>query len=376
MIAPDIIVKEITARRDLKTFIYLPKHIYTRFKNWVPPIYEDEFKLHNPRHNKSLEHCEVIRVLAYKNNKAVGRIMGIIHKPYNDHHHEKTARFFNLDCIDEKAVAHALIGFIERWAKEKGMNKIIGPFGFSDKDPQGAQIEGFEYLPVIVTPSNPSYLPALVEAEGYGKEIDCVSYRLAIPQQLPPLYERIHARLAANKKFELVEFTTKKQMKPYIVPVLRLVNETYSELFGFVPMTEEEMKGLAAQYMFVLDPTLIKVIQTPAKEIIGFIVAMADMSRGIQKAKGKILPLGFLYMLSAAKKATQLNLMLGAIKQPYRGMGLNVLMAKALINTALQKGFTFIDSHLILENNTRMCAELANLGGEVYKRYRVYGKRL
>jgi len=376
MIAPDIILKEITTPADLKTFIYLPKHIYSGYQNWVPPIYEDEFKFHNPKHNKALQGCTVIRALAYKNNKPVGRIMGIIHHDYNGHHHEKTARFFNLDCVNERGVAHVLLGFIERWARQHGMDKIIGPFGFSDKDPQGAQIEGFEYLPVIVTPSNPPYLPALIEAEGYEKEIDCVSYKLAIPQQLPPLYERIHARLAANKKFELVECTTKKQMKPYIVPVLRLVNETYSELFGFVPMTEEEMKGLAAQYMFVLDPTLIKIIQTPEKEIIGFIVAMADMSRGIQKAKGRILPIGFLYMLSAAKKATQLNLMLGAIKQPYRGMGLNALMAKALINTARQKGFITIDSHLVLENNTRMCAELSNLGGEVYKRYRVYSKGL
>jgi hypothetical protein len=376
MIAPDMIVRGTASARDIKTFIYLPKDIYKDYKNWVPPIYEDEFKFHNPKYNKSLQSCDVVRALAYKNNKPVGRIMGIIHHAYNTHHNEKTARFFNLDCIDDQAIAHALIGYIERWAFSKGMSKLIGPFGFSDKDPQGAQILGFEHLPVIVTPVNPPYLPNLIEAEGYSKEVDCVSYKLAISQQLPPLYEKIHARITASKKFELVEFTTKKQMKPYIVPVLRLVNETYSELFGFVPMTEDEMKGLAAQYMFVLDPRLIKVMQTPAKEIIAFIVGMADMSRGIQKAKGRILPVGFLYMLNAAKKATQLNLMLGAIKQPYRGMGLNVLLAKAMINTALQKGYTFIDSHLILETNTRMCAELEHLGGEVYKRYRVYKKLL
>lgn len=376
MIAPHIAIEEVTTKRGLKNFIYLPQHIYRRYKNWVPPVYDDEWKFHNKKHNKSLLTCDVIRALAYKNGKLCGRIMGIIHHEYNAKHNERRARFFQFDCIDDRAVAHALISHIEQWATAKGMDTVIGPFGFSDKDPQGAQIEGFEYLPVIVTPTNPPYLPALIEREGYAKSEDCVSYSLPVPEQLPDVYETIYTRLAANKKIELVEFTTKKQMKPYIVPVLRLVNETYTSLLGFVPMSEEEMKKLAAQYMFVLNPECIKIVQTVQKEIIAFVVAMPDMSRGLQKAKGKILPFGFIHMLRDAKTTKQLNLMLGAIKPRYRSIGLNVLLAKALIQTARKRGYTLIDSHLILENNTRMCAELENLGGQVYKRYRIYKKAL
>jgi len=376
MIAPKIAIQEVTTKRDLKTFIYLPLHIYSRYKNYVPPVFDDEWKLHSPKHNKSLADCDVIRVLAIINGKAVGRIMGIIHKAYNAKHGERTARFFQFDCIDDISVSHALISFIEDWACGKGMTKLIGPFGFSDNDPQGAQIEGFEYLPVIVTPSNPPYIPVLIEREGYVKQEDCVSYSLPVPQKLPDVYENVYNRLAGNNNFKLVEFTSKKQLKPYIILVLRLVNETYGQLFGFVPMTEAEMKTFAAQYMLVLDPACVKVVETTQKDIAAFIVAMPDMSPGLQKAKGKILPFGFLYMLGAAKKTKQLNLMLGAIKPRYRGVGLNVLLAKALINTALQRGYTLIDSHLVLENNTRMCAELANLGGKVYKRYRIYQKAL
>jgi len=376
MIAPKIAIQEVTTKQDLKTFIYLPLYIYSGYKNYVPPVFDDEWKLHSPKHNKSLADCDVIRVLAIINGKAVGRIIGIIHKAYNAKHGELTARFFQFDCIDDISVSHALISFIEDWARGKGITKLIGPFGFSDKDPQGAQIEGFEYLPVIVTPSNPPYIPVLIEREGYVKQEDCVSYSLPVPQKLPDVYENVYNRLAGNNNFKLVEFTSKKQLKPYIIPVLRLVNETYGQLFGFVPMTEAEMKTFAAQYMLVLDPACVKVVETTQKDIAAFIVAMPDMSPGLQKAKGKILPFGFLYMLGAAKKTKQLNLMLGAIKPRYRGVGLNVLLAKALINTALQHGYTLIDSHLVLENNTRMCAELANLGGKVYKRYRIYQKAL
>ncbi len=376
MIAPLITVQQVATKVALKTFIYLPQKLYRSYKNWVPPVYEDEWKFHNPAHNKSLQGCEVVRAIALEDGEPAGRIMGIIHHGYNQQHNEKTARFFNLDCVNSQAVAHTLIRFVEEWAATNGMEKVIGPFGFSDKDPQGAQIEGFEHLPVIATPTNPPYLPALIEAEGYVKGLDCVSYKLAVPPGLPPLYQKIHQRISRNHQLQLLAFTTKKQMKPYIVPVLRLVNETYSNLFGFVPMTEAEMKGLASQYMFVLDPEFIKVIQSPSKEIIGFIVAMPDMSRGLQKAKGNILPFGFLHILAATKKTKQLNLMLGAIKPAWRGIGLNVLMAKAVIETANRRGFTLIDSHLVLESNTRMCAELANLGGKVYKRYRVYTKAL
>ncbi|HWB26976.1 MAG TPA: hypothetical protein VG738_15940 [Chitinophagaceae bacterium] len=376
MIASPINIKEVSSHRELKQFIYLPQSIYKGYNNWVPPVYDDEWKLHNKKHNKSLAACDVVKAIAYKNDTPVGRVMGIIHHEYNGRHNEKTARFFQFDCIDDNNTASALLNFVEQWARAKGMTLIIGPFGFSDKDPQGAQIEGFEHLPVLVTPTNPPYLPKLIEAEGYIKNEDCVSYKLPVPERLPEQYEYIYRRLSANKKFELVEFTSKKQMKPYIVPVLRLVNETYAPLFGFVPMSEPEMKKLAAQYMFVLDPGCIKIIQTTEKEIVAFIVAMPDMSRGLQKAKGKILPFGFLYMLNDARRNTQLNLMLGAIKQRYRGIGLNVLLAKALITTAAKRGFTLIDSHLILENNTRMCAELSNLGGVIYKRYRIYKKEL
>lgn len=256
------------------------------------------------------------------------------------------------------------------------MTRVIGPFGFSDKDPQGLQIEGFEYLPVIAAPTNPPYLPPLVEAEGYAKERDAVSYKLPLTEKGPPLYEKVHERILRKGALRLVEFTNKSQIKPYIVPALRLVNETYRHLFGFVPMSEAEMKRLAAQYMPVLDPAFLKLAENQEGEMVGFVVGIPDMSRGIQKAKGKILPFGFLHMLAAARKTKQLNAMLGAIKPGYRSRGVNVLMGKAFRESGLRRGLEYIDSHLVLAENKAMRAEYENLGGEVYKRYRIYEKVL
>lgn len=372
----NLTLKIVDSKSLLKDFIFLPEKIYKGSMRWVPPMYVDEWSFHNPKQNKALEYSDVIRLLVYQNNKAVGRIMGIINHKYNREHNEKTARFFALDCIHDQTVAHALIAYIEQWSKEKGMNKLIGPYGFSDKDPQGLQIEGLDLLPVIATPTNPDYLQKLVEHEEYSKELDCVSYQMPVPKQLSPVYQKIFERIYANKNFRLLEFTSKRQLKPYIIPVFRLVNETYAPLFGFVPMTEAEMKKFAAQYLPVLNPELVKVVVSTSNELIAFVVSMPDMSSGIQKAKGRLFPFGFIHVLQSMKKTNQLNLLLGAIKPQYRGKGINVLMGKSLIDSAYKLGLNVMDSHLILETNRVMRAECEKLGGVICKRYRVYQKLL
>jgi hypothetical protein len=369
-------LKIVDSKSLLKEFILLPEKIYKGDARWVPPMYVDERIFHDPKQNKALQYSDVIRVLVYEDNKPVGRIMGIINRKYNQEHNEKTARFFALDCINDQQVAHVLIECIEQWSREKGTLKLIGPYGFSDKDPQGLQIEGFEWLPVIATPTNPVYLQQLVENEGYGKELDCVSYQMPIPEKLSPVYQKIFDRINSNENIKLLEFTSKRQLKPYIIPVFRLVNETYAPLFGFVPMTEEEMKKFAGQYLPVLEPELVKVVVNASNELIAFVVSMPDMSMGIQKAKGRLFPFGFIHVLRSMKKTKQLNLLLGAVKSEYRGKGINVLMGKSLIDSANNRGLTIMDSHLILENNLVMRAECEKLGGVIRKRYRVYQKLL
>jgi GNAT superfamily N-acetyltransferase len=367
-------IKEVHSKVQLKEYIHFPETIYHIDRHWVPPIYADEWSFHDPMKNAALQYSATIRLMAYRDSKAVGRIMGIINNKYNEQEGERTARFFNLDCINDQEVTHRLIGEIESWARSKRISKVIGPYGFSDKDPQGLQVEGFEHLPVIATPTNPSYLQALVENEGYTKELDCVSYAMPIPKTTPDILRRISDRVLSNKKIRLLEFNSKGKLKPYIVPVFRLVNECYAPLFGFVPMSEEEMKKFAAQYLPILDPAFVKVMVDQSDEVIAFVVSMPDMSKGIQKAKGKLFPFGFIHILNSAKKTKQLDLLLGAVKPNYRGKGLTALLGMSLMKTASQRGLETMDSHLILETNKLMRAECENVGGKVYKRYRVFQK--
>lgn len=369
-------IQKIKSSKELNNFIQLPAKLYKDDTRWVPPLYVDEYQFHDPQKNPAFTYAIVERWMVYKNDEPVGRIMGIIHHEYNRMHQERTARFFQMDCINDAEVASVLIKAVEAWALENKMNQLIGPFGFSDKDPQGFQIEGLEHLPVIATPAHPAYMPLLLESLGYSKYLDCVSYRIPIPDQLPALYERVLKRIAQNKQVHLLEFKSRKQLKPYVLPVFQLINETYSSLFGFVPMSDSEIDKMVKQYLPILNPAFVKAMVDDRGTLLSFVIAMPDLSKGLQKAKGKLFPFGILYILSAMRKSKQLNLLLGAVKEGYRGKGLDVYMAMALIKTAAAKGMTHMDSHLILETNHTMRAECEKLNGELYKRFRVFVKQL
>jgi len=371
-----ITIRVIDSKSDLRKFIYFPFYHHKDHKNWVPPIFFEEYAFYSPSKNKNLKTCEHILVLAYENEKVVGRIMGLINEQYNSINNCKDARFFAVECINKQEVMHELISFVEDWARSKGMNRLVGPYGFSDKDPQGFMVEGFEHSPVIATNFNYPYMVQLLGNEGFSKEVDCFSYKIDIPDSIPELYEKILARTLKNNRLKLLNLKCKRSMKKYIVPVFRLINEAYSPLYGFVPLDEEEMSEIADKYFMILDIDFIKIILDENDEVAAFIIAIPDMSEGIIKAKGKLFPFGFLHILRSARKTNQLNLLLGAVKEKYRNLGLDALLGKQIIDSAKKRSMTVIDSHLILENNARMNAELVKLGGVIYKKYRVFQKKI
>ncbi len=165
----EILIKEVKTRQDKRKFIYLPSKVHKSNPNWLPPIYLDEWELFDEKKNKSFQYSDTVLYLAYRDNKVVGRIMGIINKRYNEIHNEEHGRFCFMECYEDREVVHALISKVENWAREKGMLKLVGPLAFSDKDPQGFQIEGFEYPKFIVCPTNDRYLPEMIAEKAMRK---------------------------------------------------------------------------------------------------------------------------------------------------------------------------------------------------------------
>jgi len=371
----DIKIVEVTSRKLLRIFIHLPASLHGNEPNWMPTIYSDDWNFFNPKKNHSFDSCDTVMALAMINGKPVGRIMGIIHNTYNSIRKENNARFGYFDSIDNQEVAHALFTYIQDWVGKRGNTKLVGPYGFSDKDIQGLLIEGFNHLPLIDSACNPPYIIKLVENEGFVKEIDCMTYKFSANLALPELYYRIVQRTNYSNNIQLIEFEKRKQLKPYIVPVLQLVNKTYDHLYGFVPMTDTEIQELASRYLPIIDPRFVKIIEKEG-EVIAFIVAIPNLSVGIQKSKGYLFPIGIFQILLATRRTRQLDLMLGAVRRDYQGTGLEVVMGISLIDSARKADFKDMETHLILENNTKMRSEFERLKVPVYKLFRVYGKEL
>lgn len=372
---PEIIVKEVRSRAELREFIYLPAKIHKGEANWLPPLYSDEWHLFDKKKNRSYSYSDAEFFLAWKDNKPVGRIMTLINNRYNKIKKEKNGRFSFMECYNDREVFHALITKAEEWLRNRGMVKIVGPMGFSDKDPQGFQIEGFEYPFLFTAPTNSPYMPAMLEAEGYTKEIDLVNYNMPVPDKDPPIYLKAYERYSRNSNITISEFRSKKELKPVIIPVLELMNRTFVDIYGYVPLNDAEKVELAKRYLPILDPEFIKVARTK-NELVGFIVALPDMTTGIIEARGKLFPFGLFKILRSMKKSTKLMMMLGGIKEEYRGKGIDVMMGMKLLDSARKQNKTILDSHLIMEENPKMRAEYERMNGKIVKRFRIFQKSL
>jgi hypothetical protein len=371
----EITIKEVVTRKNLRDFIYLPEKIHRDESGWLPPIYMDEWRFFNKKKNKSFKYADALLLLAYKDHKHVGRIMGIINRRYNAIKNEQHGRFCFMECYNGPEVFHALISRIEDWARQKGMSKLVGPLGFSDKDPQGFQIEGFDYPPFITSANNFPYMVNLLENEGYVKYVDLVNYLGDMPKELPVVYERVFERMKKTQEYKIIEFTNKKELKSIIIPLLELMNETFIEIFGFVPLNDKEKWDLAATYLPIIDPRFVKVVEKDG-QLIGFAVGIPDPSAGIKACKGRLLPFGFLKVLRESKRSKKLLMLLGGIMKEFRGKGIEVLMGIKILQECKQSNMESIDSHLVLEDNLRMRGEYERIGCKVVKKFRIYQKDL
>lgn len=215
----------------------------------------------------------------------------------------------------------------------------------------------------------------MIEKEGYSTEIDLVEYVAKIPAKLPDLYMRIIERASRMERIEIIEFKTKREIKPYILDVLEVMNDTFSSIYGFVPLTDREKREFARRYLPILDPAFIKAARI-GNELVGFVIAMPNLSSGMLKAGGRLFPFGFIHVLRSLKKSTELLMLLGGVKEKYRGRGIDAIMGAKILESASRSKMLTLDSHLVLESNRRMRAEYERLDSEISKTFRIFQKQL
>ncbi len=367
---------EVKTRQDMKRFISLPGVINVGRPGWVPPLYSDDKEVLDPKQNPAMSYCDTLYMLAWDGDKCVGRVAAIINHKYNDYAQVKTARFGFFDAIDNLEVVRALTEFVENWAREQGMTKIVGPMGFTEEDPEGFIFMGFDENPTYGSYQNTPAMNEYMDTLGYGKELDWFVYKMDIVKTMTPLYTKMFERAQRSTLFHLKEFKAKKELNAYVRPIFRLMNECFVDIYGYSPLSDSDVDHLAKRYMPLLDPRFIKAVETPEKEVVGFIISIPNFSSGLIKAKGQLFPFGFLHILNASKNATQLDNYLGAVKTEFRGRGVDILMGFAQLKTAAEAGFKIMDSHHEMENNAKVRAEMERTGAEIYKKFRLYSKEL
>lgn len=374
-----IIIKKVSLKKELKTFIRFNYELYKGNPYSVPDLYDDMLNTFNPKKNAAFEFCEADYFLAYKNDRVVGRVAAIINHRANDTWQKKEVRFGWIDFIDDEEVSEALLDTVAQWGKERGMKSIVGPLGFTDMDAEGMLIDGFDQLGTMSTIYNYPYYQKHMEKLGFEKDADWVEFKMKVPEAIPEKFVRISEIILQKYKLKIKKLKRKEiKEKNYGQRIFDLINEAYAPLYGYSKMTQGQIDQYIKMYLPLIDLRMVSIIEDEEGNLIAAGISMPSLSEALQKAKGKMLPFGWYHLLKALfiKKPKILDLLLVGVKPEYQSKGVNALLFYDLIPVYQQLGFEYGESNPELEDNKKVQSQWSVFNPEQHKRRRAYRKML
>lgn len=374
-----VTIKKVATKNDLKKFIRFNYELYKENKYSVPDLYDDMLNTFNREKNAAFEFCEADYFLAYKEGKLVGRIAAIINKRANETWNKKEVRFGWIDFIDDLEVSKALLDTVARWGKERGMEHMQGPLGFTDFDAEGMLIEGFDQLSTMATTYNYPYYPRHMEELGFEKDADWVEYKIYVPDTIPEKHQRISDIIQRKYNLKIKKYTSSKAIaRDYGQKIFELMNEAYSPLYGFSALSQGQIDQYVKMYLPIVDLRMVTLITDAQDELIGVGISMPSLSQALIKAKGKMFPFGWFYLAKALflKRPKVLDLLLVAIKPEYQNKGVNALLFSDLIPVYKQLGYEYAESNPELEMNGKVQAQWEYFQTEQHKRRRAFSKKI
>ena len=380
----EVIIKKITSRKELKAFIRFNYELYKGNAFAVPDFYEDTLDTFNPKKNAAFDFCDVDYFLAYKDNKIVGRVAAIINKKANTTWNVQDARFGWSDFIDDPEVSKALLQAVEQWAREHQMKRVVGPLGFTDMDPEGMLIDGYDQLSTMDTIYNYPYYPKPMEMHGYEKEIDWVERKVRVPdsehEARSGKYFRV-AEISANRyNLHVRKFKSVKEVQKgdYGYKIFDVVNKAYAPLYGFSEMNKRQIDQYVNVYLPLVDLRLVTVIETEDNQPVAIGIGMPSLSTALQKAHSRLFPFGWIHLAKALylKHSDIVDLLLVAVLPEYQNKGVNAMLFADLIPIIQKMGFKFGETHPQLETNDKSQGQWAYLDAEIHKKRRCYQKTI
>lgn len=374
-----IIIKKVTSPKELKTFIRFNYELYKNNPYSVPDLYDDMLNTFSPEKNAAFEFCEADYFLAYKDNKLVGRVAAIINRRANETWNKKEVRFGWIDFIDDLEVSKALLATVEDWGRQRGMEAIVGPLGFTDMDAEGMLVEGFDQLGTMATIYNYPYYPEHMEKLGYEKEADWVEFKLTVPDKLPEKFVRISEIILQKYNLKIKKINRKElKEKNYGQRIFDLINEAYAPLYGYSKMTQRQIDQYIKMYLPLIDLRMVSLVEDAEDNLVAVGISMPSLSKALQKAKGRMLPFGWFHLLKALfiKKPKVLDLLLVGVKPEYQSKGVNALLFYDLVPVYQQMGFEYGESNPELELNKKVQAQWTAFESVQHKRRRAFKKNI
>jgi GNAT superfamily N-acetyltransferase len=371
-------VRKVENEKDRMDFIKFPWSIYKDDKNWVPPLIFDVRKNLDPKRNPFFQHAEVEMFLAEKDGKLAGRIAAIKNDNHNKFHKDKAGFFGFFESIDDEEVSDLLLDTACEWVKGKGFNEILGPVNPSTNDECGLLIDGFDSPPVFLMTYNPKHYQAKIEGFGFEKAKDLYAYY--IPSEV------INNRKVMDKLERMSELikkrndvTTHKLNMKDLSNEVRKIEEVYNSAWeanwGFVPITTAEFDYLAESLKMVVDPDLVMFAEVAGKPA-GFTLSLPDFNQVLKKVNGRLLPFGFLKILTGKKKIDFLRVIIMGVKPEYQKKAIDSVFYLETIKNGNKNGYTGAEISWVLEDNMPMRMTAEKLGAHIYKTYRIYRKGL
>ncbi len=370
---------EVSGKKALTKFAIFPTDtLYKNHPYYVPSLISDITGTFDPKENPAYEFSESICYMAYRDGQPVGRIAGIINHNLNKRTGKKEGRFGFVDFIDDKEVSNALFAKVEEWARNKGMTTMHGPLGFSDMDPEGLLVEGFDQMGTSVTIYNHPYYVDHIEALGYEKDTDWVEFKIQIPKEIPEKHQRISDIVMRKFNLRVIKYTdADKLIKDYGQKIFELINEAYDQLYGYSPLTQKQIDYYIKMYIPLIRLENVPLIVNEAGELIGVGITFPSMAKALQKSRGRMFPFGFIHLLKALKgKNSVVEMLLVAVRPDYQSKGVNALLFTDLIPVFNKNGYVYAESNPELEDNNKVQSQWQYFETEQHRRRRAYHKTL
>ncbi|GHV57528.1 hypothetical protein FACS1894182_06600 [Bacteroidia bacterium] len=373
-----VIIKEVTNKAALRQFVKFNIELYDGNPYHVPGLISDEIMTLDKEKNPAFDFSEAIYFLAYKNDRIVGRIAGIINHKANKIWNQQYARFSFIDFIDDGEVSEALFKAVEKWAVEKGMNGIQGPLGFTDLDHEGLLVWGFDQVSTMSTAYSFPYYQEHLAKLGYVKDQDWQEFQIQIPKTVPENYQRITEIVLKRYGLKIMKFKNTREIWPYAKNIFQLVNDAFKPLYGYSELSPRQIDYYVKMYIPLLRLDFITlIIRESDNAAVGLGLTLPSLSQAMKKAKGSLFPLGWYHLAKALYgKCDVVDLYLMGVLPEYQNKGVNAAIFYDLIPVFNKAGVQYAESNPELEMNRKMKSQWEDFDARHVRTRRAYIKHL